>query len=419
MMNLEFGGKNMEKENFAFDGKLTAEELKILRENLVNEKQIQNIEHYLNKYKEYLCGFSDLVGDYGLPTKDFFKNIKKYGYLLENDPIKVINKKDVIFRKFTNKLIKKVGPTFLASQQIFENRNYLKNNSNIPDSGIILPKEPVIWTSNHYFKDDALGSILAAKRPTYFLFGSLPQFYNDADGATANLIGSLIVNRKVKSSKQASFEKVKRALALKTDVLWYPEGVWNKTPNQLILDLWRGIYCFANETGTKLVPIIHYVFDPTRKIDKSINPIHTVIDDPVDLTQFTEKQGLEYYRDIMATWYYLMMEKYGKWTRKELMNFYEQRAIARNVKPAELKERPLSIHEAYEIYMYDLQDQVAQYDKEIELSADYRPKSKIRPEDAFENIANIKNTTPENVWNVIEAQQIVRERKREDYQRRF
>ena len=59
------------------------------------------------------------------------------------------------------------------------------------------------------------------------------------------------------------------------------------------------------------------------------------------------------------------------------------------------------------------------YDEEIELSADYRPRNITRPEDVYESIANIENITPENIQHVNYARQLVKERKQNDFQRRF
>ncbi len=80
---------------------------------------------------------------------------------------------------FPDNRILALGPYFLQVPQIFENRNFLRNpDSNeklVLDTPILLPPEPVIWAANHAFKDDALATILAAKRHAYILFGSLPQ----------------------------------------------------------------------------------------------------------------------------------------------------------------------------------------------------------------------------------------------------
>ena len=90
----------------------------------------------------------------------------------------------------------------------------------------------------------------------------------------------------------------------------FPEGVWNKTPNSLVLNLWPGIYRIAKATGVKVVPVAHYIRDCSDS--SKDNKIHTVISDPIRIDDLTEKEGLEYLRDCIATWYYLMMEKINR-----------------------------------------------------------------------------------------------------------
>lgn len=413
-------------EKIPFDGKLTEEELSNLKKAGFNEKEIKLIINYIYKYREHLTGFVDFIGDKDAPSKQFLYNIKHYGYLLEDNPELVVNKKDVLLRKLIlDKLIKLIGPSQLKNKQVFENREYLKSNEaslkEKKDSKIVLSKEPIIWTPNHHFKDDVLASYLATGRQSYILFGSIPQFYNTFDGVLANLVGSLMTNRKVSSSKHASIKKAGRAIQLGSDILCFPEGIWDKLPHDLLLQFWSGVYQIAKENGAKVAPIVHYIYDPTLQIDSKTNPIHTVVDDPIDITQFSEKAGLEYLRDIMATWYYLMMEKYGESTRENIIKFYEKRAIDRNDKLTKdsFVKRELTSHEAYELYLMDLLETVDWYDSEIELAYDYRPKNIVRPETVFEPIANIKNTTPQNVNNVLAAKQLVKTRKKEDYQRRF
>lgn len=272
---------------------------------------------------------------------------------------------------------------------------------------------------NHHFKDDALASVRALGRPAILMFGSIPLYFNTFDGILAYLIGSILINRKSHESKKASIEKATRALSLGADLLWCPEGVHNKTANLLTLELWNGIYQVAIEQRVKVVPIIHYIFDPTQKIvPHELNPIHTVIDDPIDLTRFSEKAGLEYLRDIFSTWYYLMMEKYGSITREKLTQLYEKRAIeCYGAEESDFTHYSITSHEMGVIYNLDLRSTVNGYDRSIEASADYRSKSIVRPEDAFEAIAKSKN--PKNISNILYASNLIRERKREDYQRIF
>lgn len=409
-----------------FNGKLTEEELQRLRDNSFTEKQILEICNYVEKYKEYLSGFSDLVGDDLIPSNMFYFNIKHIGKLMDGNPYNVLSKLGVKLRGLTTaRLVRLLGANFMTSKQVFENRNELLNKTDatgkyIVDNGIKLPEEPVIWASNHHFKDDALASVRAAKRPVYIMFGSIPLYFNTFDGILTFLIGSILINRKVKKSKRAAIPKANKAIDYGTDILWYPEGIFNKTANKLILDLWNGIYRVANEKGTKVVPIVHYIFDPTQKIlPHELNPIHTVVDNPIDMTQFSEKTGLEYFKDVLSTWYYLMLEKYGRMSREELFEAYRKRAVFYGISKEELKSNPLTTAEIGELYNLDLKSTVIGYDRAIETMSSFENKSIIKPEDAFADIANIINSNSENVWDVIQASKLVTERKYENYQKRF
>ncbi len=290
--------------------------------------------------------------------------------------------------EFPDNRILALGPHFLQVPQIFENRNFLRNpDSNeklVLDTPILLPPEPVIWAANHAFKDDALATILAAKRHAYILFGSLPQFFNTFDGVTAFLNGVIMINRKLSASKRTSIAKAVHAVRYGADLMVFPEGVWNKTPDRLLLDLWPGIYRIACETGARVVPIVHYIRDCTGR--EKNNPIHTVIDDPVRIDDLGEQAALRYVRDVHATWFYLMMDVYGKSTRAEELKGAATTTVA--------WERELTARVKT----------AARYDREIELCADYRPKDIVRPEQVWQALADIEKVTPQNAAYVAYAQ---------------
>lgn len=348
-----------------------------------------------------VTGPSDLLADQP-PSRLFWFTAKHFSALLSGDAKVAISEKGIRWRRRLHPIIKKLGPGFLANPQVFENRNYLRapDAATIaPDNGITLPDRPVIWAPNHAFKDDPLASVLAAQRHAYMLFGSLPQIFNTVDGLTAWLNGIIAINRKSEASRRTSVEKGCRALNCGVDLILYLEGILNKTANELILHLWPGIYRIACETGAPIVPIVHYLRDMTNT--EPDNPIHTVVDDPIQIDQLSEKAALEYLRDVMATWFYLMMERYGKTTRAELLRGAN------------------SPQAAWEKNLRGRLGLIDRYDKEIELSADYRPKDIIRPETVWAGVASIDHITPQNAAHVAYAVNLVEELRRQDYQRRF
>lgn len=162
--------------------------------------------------------------------------------------------------------------------------------------------------------------------------------------------------------------------------------------------MWPGIYRIACETGAKIVPVVHYIRD-TSNTEKN-NPIHTVIDDPVRIDNLSERAALDYVRDILATWFYLMMEIYGKTTRRELLGND-------------------SLEKVWERKLAGSVKLVARYDKEIELNAAFRPKWKVYPQDVWKAVADITDLSKDNVLYVLYARQLMKQLEREDYQRRF
>lgn len=272
------------------------------------EKDLTKIS---KKYSDSLDTIHDLYGDKE-PSSLFPLLISVYGYLLENNPDRVISPVGVKIRKQLNPIIRLIGPLFLKNPQVIEDRNFLQGIDQ-RDEGIVLPKEPVIWASNHRL-EDGLATLLAASRQAYLLVGNLPQFYNTLDSIPSWLNGIILVNRNQKKSRSASLEKCKKVLDYGSDLIMYPEGIVNKTPHLLSLQLFPGVYRIAKEKNVKIVPIVHYQESFSQKKDITR---HIVVDDPIDISSMSEKEALVYLRDIYAYWYYLMMEKYGKSTREQ------------------------------------------------------------------------------------------------------
>lgn len=340
----------------------------------------------------------DIYGD-GDPTFLFSLLIKKFGYLLDPEDMSSFTKEGIKKRKVFNAIVRRLGPSFLKTKQIIEDRKKLAGEY-FDVEPLNIPDEPVIYVSNHGFRDDILGSILSAGRHAYVMFGSLPQFYNEIEGPLLFGNGVIIVNRKVKESRAASVDKSKSVIENGCSIIIFPEGVWNKSPNQLTLPLWRGAYEIAKQTGAKIVPIVHYIKDPTLTTPKEDNPFHTVVDNPIDVSEMSEKEALEAISEKFSTWHFLMMEKYGQTTREEALAGYE------------------SSQEAWDEQLRLRSKTADKYDFEMETKADYRPKEIVLPEDVFSSIADLE-LTRENAVEVLAARKIVRERKDNDFQRRF
>lgn len=349
-----------------------------------------------HKMEKSIIGPSDLLGN-AKPSILFYPMLTMLLHLLSCDPDKMVSKTSIFVRRCLHPLLILLLPLFLEYKQVFESKNALLG-IDVPDTPMELSKETLIWCPNHRFKDDVAAS-LRSTRHAYILFGSLPMFFNTFDGIGAYINGVVMCNRKVKASKIASIEAAKRVLSMGMDMLVFPEGVWNKTPEKMFLDFWPGAYRLAIESGSKIVPVIHYLADPHKKY--AGNVIHTVVADPISMEGLTEEEGLALLRDSMATWYYLLMKKYGQSSRQELLAEYD------------------TADEAWDAYIQMHTGCVSYYDKEIEQSADYRPKRIVRPEDVWKSVAEIRTVTAKNIKHVCYAKMVVEREQNRDFQRRY
>ena len=184
-------------------------------------------------------------------------------------------------------------------------------------------------------------------------------------------------------------------------ILIFPEGGWNKTSELLALPLWKGVYDMSLAAKCPVVPITHYVRDPEVLSKK--NYIHTVIDDPLPLHELSQQEALRTLRDNYASWTYKMAEAYGRSTREAEMHGFA------------------ASDERWHAHLQERMKGVARYDSTIERCADFRAKTIARPEDVFAPIAAIreKNITPQNVKMVLAARELVKQRRRSDFQRLY
>ena len=144
----------------------------------MSRKQLK-IDTILRKYDGMITGLNDLTaGD--PPSALFYILADKLSYLLDVDEKIAINPKGVVRRRKINPIIKTLGAHFLSNPQIIENRNFLRDpncSDPLPDTKIALPDEPVIWASNHGFKDDGVdlpfykGTTMHISIPPFIIYG--------------------------------------------------------------------------------------------------------------------------------------------------------------------------------------------------------------------------------------------------------
>lgn len=261
--------------------------------------------------KENLKYWIDKDGNkvYGNPKK-YNKSLE---YLISDNPEDVISSHGIKLRKIFHPVFVKLLP--LTS----------KNKLKIVKDGFgeyKIPKDKkIIFVPTHGFKDDVALSLMAAKYHAYIVFASIPDFFYTIDGFALWTNGVFLMDRKDEDSKKALLSKVKYAfdLGLKR-VVMFPEGVWNKEPNEVVLDLWRGAYVIAKENNALIVPISMLNKDMSidGDLDNKKGVCYASVSEPIDVSCLDMADAIKLIRDTLAKGKYNLMEKYSKSERDKL-----------------------------------------------------------------------------------------------------
>lgn len=123
--------------------------------------------------------------------------------------------------------------------------------------GKISRKEPTIFVSTHEFREDVEATYLTAGKAAFIVNGSVSIVMNSFDGITNWIVGMIIVNRANKDSRKAVKTKMIYSLRKGAIIILYPEGTWNKSPNQIISGLFSGVFEVARVTRCPIVPMAH------------------------------------------------------------------------------------------------------------------------------------------------------------------
>ena len=271
-------------------------------------------------------------------------------YLMDNDPQKAISKPGHTVRKIINPIIRFAIPFTTKTKLVVLRR-------------ADVPKDrPIIFAATHGFKEDIVDTLVVIDRQAYILIGSLSQIFHSAEGLSAWAAGTILVDRLNKDSRRASKEKMIRALQLGANIIIFPEGTWNKSPNQMASGLFPGVYDVAKATGALVAPVA------THRDGKYV---YGILDAAFDITQYDRAEGLTVLRDRFATLRYEMMEKHSKANRRDFP-FGEQ------------------ADKYWQEFVDDLMHEVEFYDYEDELHTKYIDKTITEPAEAFAHFATLQ-----------------------------
>lgn len=272
-------------------------------------------------------------------------------YLLDPNPHKTLSQTGIRLRKIVNPFIRAVVP--------FKFKTKLKIVHRAK-----MPNAPVIFAASHGFREDAEYSLLTANRQAYMLIGSLSQIFRSFDGLTAWASGTILVDRTDKTSRRAAKDKMVHALKSGANILIFPEGAWNISPNNVMNHLFPGVYDVAKETGAYVAPIA------THRDGKFV---YGVLGKAFNITKYSRTEGVRILRDKLGSMRWKLIERYSPARRNSL----PRGEAAEHY----WKKRIDSLTGEVKYYDYDVEEHTIFVDKNI-----------VPYSDAFAHLKSIKPT---------------------------
>ncbi|MBE6636930.1 MAG: hypothetical protein E7618_03900 [Ruminococcaceae bacterium] len=153
---------------------------------------------------------------------------------------------------------------------------------------------PIIFTPTHCGKFDiqVMTEVLWHHRWS-LLSGDPHDLPGTVEGYWLKFNGVVYVDRDDKESRNKAKQEMIGLLQKGENIMLYPEGTWNFSPNQLVLPLFRGIADIAAAAKAVIVPF-------GLEVDDKTNTYYVVIGDPIVPT-VEPLELLEELRDQMAT----------------------------------------------------------------------------------------------------------------------
>lgn len=189
-------------------------------------------------------------------------------------------------------------------------------------------KNPIIFAITHTGKYD-IEIVNEVIRLSYYLLSDDEEYmYRTIDGYITEKNGVIYVD-----SDYPEDLKVAKATSIKVlnqgaNVMWFPEGIWNLSPNQLILPCKYGIIDVALETNAVIVPI---AIDQRDK-DFHVNVGKAIYPDTYNVVSKEDKiNAINNLRDILATLKWQIWEQFPIEYRANIPDDYYEKYVAEKI----------------------------------------------------------------------------------------
>lgn len=186
----------------------------------------------------------------------------------------------------------------------------------ISNKSIVKPNESKIFACTHIGGNDIQRTFQVINEPAYLMLGDPGILYKMPIYYGLKLNGVIPLETKNKQDRKIAYNRAIELLNNGGNLLIYPEGAWNVTPNEMVMKIFTGTVRMAKETGVDIIPIAVEQYDnvfyfnvgKNYSIDKNTN---------LSLTELNEDL-----RDKLATLKWEIMETQPKLDRAKVADDY-------------------------------------------------------------------------------------------------
>ena len=163
-------------------------------------------------------------------------------------------------------------------------------------------KQPIIYAVTHIGKADIEMASEVIKQHFYLLCGDFESLHDTLDGWFLGVNGVIYFNEKNKEDRHNVKRRMERVLREGGNVLYFPEGTWNLSPNLPLNRCYYGIIEVAFHANAIIVPIgiEQYGKQFVAKVGRNFD-VKKYINTDTELLHEDKVVAIQYLRDELAT----------------------------------------------------------------------------------------------------------------------
>lgn len=217
---------------------------------------------------------------------------------------------------FLIKLILKIDQV-LSKEEILILGDKHKDNKDVPK----------IFACTHIGGNDIQRSFQVINKPAYLMLGDPGILYKMLIYQALKLNGVIPLETKDRVDRRIAYNRSVELLNNNGNLLIYPEGAWNVSPNVIVMKIFVRTVRLARETGAEIIPIAIEQYG--NKFYFNIGENYIISKD----NKFTEKELTDELRDRLATLKWEIMETQPILMRNDIpedyLSFFQSEIVER------------------------------------------------------------------------------------------